>query len=266
MINCGDNRGIQIALATLWSLVLLPLCLAVAQTAVAVATPTIGAYAVSATSAEAAGNPGAAAFASIIPVDESIEWQIVVPESYDPERPPGVLVYISPSESGKLPQQWRRLPESHNFIWVAADDSGNQRSVARRIAYAVFAVGLIDKRYDIDTERVFLSGFSGGARVAGLVAAAYPQMFRGGIYMGGAEMWDIEPTPDTLEAIRENRFVFITGTEDFNRPMALKVAAQYANAGIKKQKTIVISRHGHELPPSRRMRDALNFLDGVSPD
>ena len=98
-----------------------------------------GAFSISATPAEMVGPDSSAAFAAIVPVDEAIDWQIVVPESYDPGNPPGLLIYISPTNSGRLPREWNGLPESHNIIWVAADASGNQIAVARRISYTLFA-------------------------------------------------------------------------------------------------------------------------------
>jgi len=250
--------------ATLGALSLFAVCQVLAQSGADVdITPPTGAFSLTATSTEAVGPESSAAFASIVPVDEVIEWQIVVPENYDQEHPPGLLVYISPSDHGSLPRQWRELPQLHNVIWVAANDSGNRRRVARRIAYSVFAVGLVSRRYAIDSSRIYLSGFSGGARVAGLVAAAYPQIFKGDIYIGGAEIWDREPAQDTLERMKLNRYVFAIGAEDSRRNRVLKVAGQYADAGFDNIEKMIIPRLGHELPDIRDMGKALNYLDAV---
>lgn len=43
-------------------------------------------------------------FESIFAKDEDLSWQVYVPESYLPEKPAGVVVYISPSNSGELPR------------------------------------------------------------------------------------------------------------------------------------------------------------------
>ncbi len=225
----------------------------------------IGSFSILATPTEIVGPDRAAKFASVIPVDEAISWQITVPEFYDPDKPPGVLVYISPSNSGKMPRSWLRLPESHNFIWIGADKSGNRIAVARRVTMALFAVSVANDRYKIDGRRIYLSGFSGGARVAGLVAAAYPQIFRGDIYIGGAETWEDELTPATLEAMQQNRYVFIVGSDDGNRRMVRDVAAKYKAAGIGNIELNIIAHLGHELPKSRDMDDALNFL-GADPE
>jgi predicted esterase len=224
--------------------------------------PPTGAFTMTATPVDAVGPDSAAAFASIVPADEQLAWELVVPESYDPANPPGVLVYISPSDSGKLPRQWRALPAEHNLLWIAANDSGNRRAVARRIAYAVFAVGIASDRHVIDSKRIYLSGFSGGGRVSGLVTAAYPQMFRGAIYIGGAEMWEDGLPEENIQMLRGNRFVFMAGADDFNRPMVQNVASRYADAGIDNLHRIIVPRRAHELPPARYLSEALRFLDG----
>lgn len=223
-----------------------------------------GSFEISATPTEIVGPEAAANFAAIVPPGKSINWQIVVPETYDPSDPPGLLIYISPSDSGRLPRQWNGLADTHNLIWAAADQSGNEIEVARRITYTLFGVGLISSRYKIKPQRVYLSGFSGGARVAGLVAAAYPQVFRGDIYIGGAEFWENEPSAGKLDVMKRNRHVFLVGTDDFNRRMSNQVANKYEDAGIKNIKRMIISRRGHALPDIGDMTIALNYLDGIA--
>lgn len=93
--------------------------------------------------------------------------------------------------------------------------------------------------------------------------AAYPQIFRGDIYIGGAEFWEDEPSAAKLEVLRRNRHVFIVGSDDFNRRMSSLVADKYKDAGIENVKRMIISRRGHFLPDIEDMTIALNYLDGV---
>lgn len=243
--------------------VLLPIIAWDAQAQSSDDSPQTGSYALQATPTEIVGPDAATKFAEIVPLGQTINWRIVVPEAYDPSNPPGLLIYISPSDSGRLPRQWRGLADTHNLIWAAADESGNEIEVARRITYTLFGVGLLSSRYQIDPKRIYLSGFSGGARVAGLVVAAYPQIFRGDIYIGGAEFWEDEPSAAKLEVLRRNRHVFIVGSDDFNRRMSSLVADKYKDAGIENVKRMIISRRGHFLPDIEDMTIALNYLDGV---
>ena len=222
-----------------------------------------GTYRHVATSTDILGADRAEAFSAVVPVNEPIDWEVAVDDSYDPRKPPGVLVYISPSNSGKIPRHWLRLLASHNLIWVAANRSGNRIQVARRSTFAVLGAALSAKLYEIDGRRVYLAGFSGGARVSGLVAASYPTLFRGGIYVGGAESWGQGDRPDKLESMQRNRYVFLVGSEDANRVVARTVHTKYLRAGIDQLSMMVVRRLGHELPDTRHMANALDFLDGV---
>jgi hypothetical protein len=222
----------------------------------------VGAFDMTGTAAEVLGEEGAAGFASLVPPDEIIEWEVVVPESYDPEKPPGLLVYISPSNFGRIPGRWSKFLTSHNLIWIAANRSGNRMPVPRRIGYAILAPAMLNRSYAIDKSRIYLSGFSGGSRVSGMAASMYPRLFHGAIYIGGAEPWADEAPPAELARMRANRYAFIVGSNDENRWASLAVKKQYEEAGIAGTWFKIIQRGGHELPESRVMIDALNFLDG----
>lgn len=220
-----------------------------------------GRYTLSNSIKQVLGEDGAKSYSEIFPVDEIQEWEIVVPENHDPDNPAGVLVYISPTNSGRIPGKWKAIVESENLIWIAANRSGNNTAVSRRIAYALLSVGIIDDRYNINASRVYLAGFSGGARVSGLVAASYPGLFTGAIYIGGAELWNQANASIDLEAMQKNRYVFIAGSNDFNRSMARNVFSKYGDLGIENIDFVLMSRKGHELPNTRQMLEAVRFLD-----
>jgi predicted esterase len=223
----------------------------------------LGSFTIETTPAAILGEESAARFAAIVQADELIEWEFTVPESYDPQDPPGLLVYISPSHSGYIPRGWGRLTTSKNLIWVAANKSSNQVQVARRITYALLAVGLADKHYEIDRDRIYLSGFSGGARVSGLLAPSYPSVFKGAIYMGGAEIWGPEEAPPNLAEMQNNRYAFLVGSEDGNRRNTLHVRDRYTEVGLTNTSLKIIQRMGHFLPEARHMVVALDYLDGI---
>jgi len=224
-----------------------------------------GRYTFSGSMTEILGADGAASYSPVFPVDQVQHWEIVVPEEYDPNNPPGILVYISPSDSGKIPRNWRSSIEAENLIWIAAKRSGNKRAVARRIAYSILAAGIIDRRYTVDASRIYLAGFSGGAKVAGLVAVLYPKLFSGAIYIGGAELWEEEDAPIDFGVIQRNRYVFMAGTDDFNRPLSRKVFSKYEDLGIKNIEFVLMTGKGHQLPDTRQLTRALQFLDGSQP-
>ena len=204
--------------------------------------------------------PSLDSFAQLIPADTPIEWSVYVPDGYDPERPPGLLVYISPGESGRMPRQWRPVMNRRNLIWIGAHESGNTTHTTLRVAYAILAPIAIRQSHEIDAERVYLSGFSGGGRVASMVAADYAHIFKGAVYNCGANLWTGD-RPRRYEEMKANRYVFVSGSRDFNLSDTRQVYRAYESAGIANVKLMVVPRMGHENPDMGRYDEALEFLD-----
>lgn len=226
----------------------------------------VGSLQVSGTTSQLFGGEVARSYAEVFPLDKILAWRIHVPPDYDPANPPGVLAYVSPSDSGALPARWRRVMDSENLIWVAADRSGNRTAVARRIAYVPLGISIVDERYALDPGRVYVAGFSGGAKVAGIVAVLYPQMLRGAIYIGGAEFFNEDAAAFDADRMQQNRYVFIAGSTDFNLRLARSVHARYARVGITGIEFLTLVGKGHVLPGRTRMLDAVRFLDGNDPE
>jgi len=209
---------------------------------------------------ELLGEVSARQYEGIIPPDEAVEWEIFVPENYDPDHPAGMLIYISPTQKGNIPPQWKSLLGEHNIIWIGANKSGNRVKVARRMAYALTAPAVINKSYQIDNQRIYLSGFSGGGRVASMVAAEYPEIFKGGIFNCGAEYWGNEE-PGRLDLIRTNRYVFITGTYDQALEPIKKAFRGFQSAGVEYSKLMVVRNMSHSNPKRRDFKRAIEYLD-----
>jgi len=171
-------------------------------------------------------------------------FEVFVPESYDAEKPAGLLVWISPVSSGGLgrPENLKSL-EAGNLIWIGANNSGNDRWHWYRTGLALDAASNMQELYSIDPERIYIAGYSGGGRVASALALLYPDVFRGGAYFFGSNYFRNVPVPDKpgavwragfpppakdeLESLKtEHSFVLLTGEHDFNR------AETKANAGM----------------------------------
>lgn len=140
----------------------------------------------------------------VIRADEEITWKMYVPESYDANKPAGLMVYISPSPKGWMPRKWRPVIDETNQIWTSANRSGNRTHTAKRMLYAVLAPQIVERDYRIDADRTYLSGFSGGGKVAGMVSIDFANLFRGAIYICGAEHWTKHP-PKLFQQVKDNR-------------------------------------------------------------
>jgi len=61
--------------------------------------------------------------------------------------------------------------------------------------------------------------------------------------------------------IKNNRFVFITGSEDFNLRDTKRVFKRYEKAEVRQLKLMVIPHMGHSNPTASNYAQAIAFLD-----
>ncbi len=219
-----------------------------------------GKFAVTSTVIDLLGEESAQAFKEKIAVDQLITWEVYVPANYDPEKPAGVLVFVNSRNSGKIETEWKAVMDSMNLIYISANESGNDIDVPIRVAYAILAPRVMLKNYAIDPERIYVSGFSGGSRVASMVAPEYNSLFKGAIYNSGANFWG-ESALQRYREMADQNYVFITGTEDFNLEDTKEVYNAYLEAGIDNSKLVVIPGMGHKRPAAEYLESAIQYLD-----
>lgn len=248
------------------NLILITFCLCLsafpANSATAPERSESGELAIELTLAELLGAQQAERYAKIIPGDEIISWQVYVPQS-DSKQLPGLFVYVSPHRSGRIDPRWKAVMDQQNLIYIAADQSGNRKPVNRRMVLATHAVRAAAKRWAFDASRIIVSGFSGGGRVASILAAQYPDAFTGALYICGVDFWKKSRAP-RVERLIQNRFVFLTGKEDFNRKETRRIYHKYLRAGAEHSKLMEVSNLSHELPGAKPLGEALDFLSGKS--
>lgn len=254
------TRGARLApaVACLWLTVL---CIATAQ---AEEQPRGTDLQLEHTPSELLGAEEAARYRRILDPDRPLSWDVYYP-AVDGDEMPGVLVYISPGPSGRIDPRWRRVMDEMKLIYIAANDSGNRVRTNRRMVLAVFALRALNRRFEFDPSRIRVAGFSGGGRVASLLASQYPEAFTGALYICGVDFWKKSRTRNVERLIR-NRFVFLTGPGDFNQAEMRRVHQRYLKAGAGNSKLMVIPGMGHELPDAAVLTRTLAYLAGDDPD
>jgi predicted esterase len=205
------------------------------------------------------GEQQANTYQEIIPADELLSWQVYMPNN-NSGVVPGLVVYVSPHISGEIFPRWRAVMDQQNLIYIAADESGNRKPVNRRMVLATMAVKALAQQIAIDSERIMIAGFSGGGRVASILASQYPEAFTGALYICGVDFWKKSQTPK-VDRLVQNRFVFLTGSRDFNLDETRKIYRRYLKAGALHSKLIVVPKMSHELPDAKTLAIALEFLN-----
>ena len=216
-----------------------------------------------------------------VPKDsEGVTYQVNVPKTYVAGEPYGVLVVINAGESGRLPQKYEQLLDKHRLIAIGADKSGNKAELLFRHSYAVHAVELLNERYDLDRDRIYVTGGSGGGRITSQVMIINSDTFTGGIPMIGANAcismqvadsagrmgtdpgaWRNKDKKRLAKAGREGRYVFMTGSKDYNKANVKSVYAGYQKAKFRYVHYIEEGGLGHSAPSVENFEKALQFLD-----
>ncbi|MFC1634214.1 prolyl oligopeptidase family serine peptidase [Planctomycetota bacterium] len=205
-------------------------------------------------------------------------YSVYVPTDYTTDASYGLLVWVSAGERGHMPKGWDTLMDKHKLIWVGAQRAGNRHNVpGRRMALALDAVHNIKRMYTIDPNRIYVSGISGGGRVASMLAIHYPDVFSGGIFVVGVEYWEAiavtgrpeqvwkpmpRPQSKYLAMAKERgRYVLLTGDNDSNRRQTWDYYEKGYRKKLKHVLYIQVPGMGHEMPPAEWYEKAIVFLD-----
>ena len=113
-------------------------------------------------------------------------FTVFVPPNDDPSIPYGLYIWFG---VGELQANWQDVFIKHKLIAVTTNASlGSHRTKDFGIyTLPIDAVFNLKKRYPIDEQRVYASGFSAGSCLAMRLVKLYPEVFSGGLFlMGGA--------------------------------------------------------------------------------
>jgi predicted esterase len=138
------------------------------------------------------------------------------------------------------------------------------------------------KIYRVDPTRVFAAGFSGGARMSGLLGFYQPDIFRGTIQNCGADFYKpvpivaatsqfdtaghpyglLEAVPADVIGARRVRFVLITGSNDFRHGNMLDIFHGGFEADGFRARLFDVPGMSHDICDRETFARALDFLEG----
>lgn len=203
-------------------------------------------------------------------------FEILVPKDYRLSVPHGLFIWIGAGDAVNVPGDWDAVLAEKKLIFVGARNSGNKRDVFDRIRMAVDANANLRELYNVDGRRVYVSGFSGGSRVASMIGVAFGEMFSGtACFMGvnfytdttgtDGKIYGLNYLPDEgVLALAKKfcRYALVTGEKDFNRPNTLgALETGFKKEGFANAKVFDIPGQGHALPSAEWLRKALDYLD-----
>ena len=200
----------------------------------------------------------AEALDKIIKKDETLRWQIYVPEQYTPERPAGLFVYIDPDGHGRIPDRWTPVFDSHHVIWVGVSQTQRKPDPTRRIWQAILGARAIEGDYAIDLQRMYVGG-TGETVPLAVSTMLTANEFEGGVYTRGS-FFSPQFTPDHIQALQRKTHVFITGTNDPDKRQIQSDYQLYQQQGISNVELIFDNQRLGDVGSPEQMDEAFRFF------
>lgn len=197
-----------------------------------------------------------------------------LPSKYSKLTPPGVLVWVDASPVGRPPEGFFETCDTMNLVCVGAANSGNDRPTADRLQLALDGVASVSTRFHVDPTRVFVTGISGGGKIASMLQGGFPDVFTGCVPIVGLACYENVPAgsgkfyagnfgrPEAkmFDLLRTRRIAAITGDQDFNQAPIRGAAAVYEKDKCD-IKVYSYPDMAHQMPTKERFAEALHWVD-----
>lgn len=191
----------------------------------------------------------------ICKTDPSQSYTLYLPGTYAAGKKFPVIYAFDPHASGKLPVTlYKELADQYNYIIIGSNNSknGNSWEESQTIAAKLFADA--GNRLSIDPQRIYLLGFSGGARVANTLTILNGAV-NSVICCGAAA-----PVANSGSPRSNYCFMGIAGNEDFNY-VEMKKYDMVDLAGHNVKHTLITFNGKHEWPSMTFMDEAFWWLE-----
>ena len=189
-------------------------------------------------------------------------YELYVPKSEAPPAGWPVVLFISPGNKAAGWSHWKSLCEKHGVIFSSVHGAGNSTPMPRRVRIVMDVFDDVCRRYKTDADRTYLSGFSGGARIACGIAFAFPEYFGGFVSICAAsdlrnESWLRQRVIDRLSV------ALVTGEEDFNRGEVERFRGpMLAEVGVR-SRVWVVPEMGHSIPNAEALEPVFGWLEAA---
>jgi poly(3-hydroxybutyrate) depolymerase len=181
-------------------------------------------------------------------------YALYVPRDYSPERRWPLIAAFDPAARGRVAvEHFKEAAELLGYIVCASNNSRNGPWAPTAQA-AEAMLNDVTERFAVDDKRVYLAGFSGGARAASKMAFLLEGRVAG-VVACGAGLGTGMSASSSLPFI----FYATVGTEDFNYPELKELDRSLEGAGVVHR--IVVFEGGHSWAPLPALVRAVEWLD-----
>lgn len=186
--------------------------------------------------------------------DPSLSYALYVPTSYVPKRKSPVLFAFDPGARGLTPvEHFKDGAEKYGYIVAGSNSSRNGPWAPSARAIQAMWNDVVE-RFAIDERRVYVTGFSGGARVACRLGYGLKGQIAGVIACGAGFPPEMSPSKDMP-------FVFFgtAGVEDFNYAEMKQLDRTLDGLGVAHR--VEAFEGGHAWAPAELCTRAIEWLE-----
>lgn len=183
--------------------------------------------------------------------DTTLNYSLYIPASAGKGTARPVVIFLDPHAAGSLPVNlYKDLAEHYGWILVGSNNSKN--GLSSEVAGHIVSSLAADARrlFGADSNRLYLAGFSGGARIA-TTAALYIEPVKGVIACGAGFGTAGEPPRHRFD------FFGLAGRADFNMNEMVALRQPLTQAGFRSM--IVTFPGKHAWPPAKEMQEAFRW-------
>jgi predicted esterase len=174
------------------------------------------------------------------------KYQLFVPKEKS-DKPAGLILFISPGDGPGGFKSWQPFCENNGFLFASPFGAGNSTPAGQRTRIILDVLDDVRRNHNIDPDLTYITGFSGGGRMACAIGFALPEYFGGVIPICGTNPIS---GPTYLRHRIEDRLsvAFVTGEKDFNRKENEEYMYPWFQEINIRSKLWVVPKMGHEVP------------------
>lgn len=187
------------------------------------------------------------------------KYQLFVPKSYKKDQPASLVLFISAGDGQQGWKNWQPYCEKEGVFFAAPLGAGNSIPPGQRTRIILDVLDDVRRHFAIDPDVTYLTGFSGGGRMACAIGFALPEYFGGVIPLCGTNPI-AGPTYLRHRIADRLSVAFVTGETDFNRKEnEAYMGPWFQEIGIR-SKVWIVPKMGHVIPPANVVSDIHAWL------
>jgi hypothetical protein len=186
-------------------------------------------------------------------------YELFVPPRKGAKKPLPAILFIS---AGDDPQGWKACEpvcKKLGMVYIGVRGAGNEVQGPKRVRIVLDCFDDVRRQIPLDPDCTYVAGFSGGARMAGVIGFALPEYFGGILSICASGELRDEPWL-RHRAIDRLSCALVTGTTDFNRSEVERWKAPFwKDIGIRTK--VWTPTMGHAIPPPSVVTEAVQWLE-----